>query len=359
MRCCMLFVAVCLCGALASDATQPERALRFQARTVAEARAWQQMARAKLFALMMGGHQPARGPLDVKTLCRLEETAGGTVLEELSLQSLPDRRVHAWLARPAKSKVKLGGVLALHGHGGSGEQIVRGQGIYWYGRELIERGCVVIATDITAPPARPREAACRNGRVQAAPQSAERAPRGRRPWRAVARFQRSGLRRRIGRSRHTPRRECQGSGAASIPSARRLARPIVPPRRRCGSSAQGRWRGATPGCSRIPPSAARARGQCGNAGLLPASALAPSGRARSGCGCGPRAEVRTASGNSSTPLRSCPTFPGGRPARYKPAARAFATARCPTPSTPGLKPPWPRPGRGRSRSGPMENGDAR
>jgi hypothetical protein len=79
---------------------------------------------------------------------RVEVPADACVLEELTLQTLPDRRVHAWLARPAQPKGKVGAVLALHGHGGRGEQIVRGTGLYWYGHALIERGYVVIAPDI-------------------------------------------------------------------------------------------------------------------------------------------------------------------------------------------------------------------
>jgi dienelactone hydrolase len=39
-------------------------------------------------------------------------------------------------------------VLALHGHSGSGEEVIRGRGLYWYGRALAELGCVVIAPDI-------------------------------------------------------------------------------------------------------------------------------------------------------------------------------------------------------------------
>ena len=96
----------------------------------------------------MGGRQPNRVPLDAKILRRIEMPADGYVLEELTLQTLPDRRAHMWLARPPQPKGKIGAVLALHGHGGTGEQIVRGSGLYWYGHALIERGYVVISPDI-------------------------------------------------------------------------------------------------------------------------------------------------------------------------------------------------------------------
>lgn len=45
-------------------------------------------------------------------------------------------------------KGKVGAVLALHGHGGTGSQIMRGEGLYWYGRDLAEMGYVVISPDI-------------------------------------------------------------------------------------------------------------------------------------------------------------------------------------------------------------------
>lgn len=96
----------------------------------------------------MGGRKPERVPLEAKILQRVEATNGLYVMEELSLQTLPDRRVHAWLALPKKLSGKVAGVLALHGHGGTGSQIVRGESLYGYGRELVERGFAVISPDI-------------------------------------------------------------------------------------------------------------------------------------------------------------------------------------------------------------------
>lgn len=124
------------------------RALRFAATQPAEAARWQEQARAKLFALMMGGAKPERPPLDVRVLQRIEVPDAAYVWEELSLQTLPDRRVHAWLARPKHPQGRVGAVLALHGHGGRAAQVVRGEGLYWYGRTLAEMGHVVIAPDI-------------------------------------------------------------------------------------------------------------------------------------------------------------------------------------------------------------------
>jgi uncharacterized protein (DUF3820 family) len=77
---------------------------------------------------MMAGRQPERVGLDAKILRRIENSAGNYVLEELTLQTLPGRRAHVWLARPAQPKGKVGAVLAITGHCGSGEQVIRGSG---------------------------------------------------------------------------------------------------------------------------------------------------------------------------------------------------------------------------------------
>jgi len=131
-------------GALAQAAP----ALSFKAQSADDARAWQRTARQRLFALMMGGQEPARCPLDAKVLRRIELPGGTCVLEELTLQTLPDRRAHVWLARPTVPKGKIGAILALNGHGGSGEQVVKGTGPYWYGKAMIDMGYVVISPDV-------------------------------------------------------------------------------------------------------------------------------------------------------------------------------------------------------------------
>lgn len=144
---CLLALVVLSSAIPHAQAAQP-RALRFDASSPSAAKAWQKQARAKLFALMMGGVEPPRGPLDPKVLRRVEVPEGSYVLEEITLQTLPDRRAHVWLARPLQPKGRVGAVLAINGHGGSGEEVIRGRGLYWYGRALAEMGYVVIAPDV-------------------------------------------------------------------------------------------------------------------------------------------------------------------------------------------------------------------
>jgi hypothetical protein len=132
----------------ASFAAAAEPAMEFRATTVREAKRWQAASREKLFQLLMGGSRPERTALKPEVMRRIDMPAGGYRLEELTLQSLPDRRAHVWLAAPKNARGKVGAVLAINGHGGNGEEVVRGLSLYWYGRALAELGYVVIAPDV-------------------------------------------------------------------------------------------------------------------------------------------------------------------------------------------------------------------
>ncbi|MBP7949336.1 MAG: acetylxylan esterase [Verrucomicrobiales bacterium] len=140
------FILAFLCTAFLANADAP--ALSFRTANAPEAKQWQQATRAKLFQLLMGGAKPERVPLRPEVIQRIEMPAGGCVLEEFTLQSLPDRRTHGWMAMPKQPHGKVGAVLAIHGHGGTGEEVVRGLSLYWYGRALAEMGYVVIAPDV-------------------------------------------------------------------------------------------------------------------------------------------------------------------------------------------------------------------
>ena len=126
------------------------RAMRFDAKTPAEALKWQSAAREKLFALMMGGKRPDRVPLDPKIINHIDVPQGGYTLEEITIQTMPDRRAHAWVAMPRSPKGKVPAVLALHGHNASGEKALRRQMQfwYWYAPALAEMGYAVIAPDV-------------------------------------------------------------------------------------------------------------------------------------------------------------------------------------------------------------------
>lgn len=145
----LFFLCSCLCLASSLAAgSQTHRSMRFNARTPEEARAWQRQARQKLVALMMGGRAPERVPLEPRVVRSERNMRGGYEIFELSLVTRPNHRVRAWLSMPMRRSGPMPAVLAIHGHGGTGEQIARGTGLYWYGRALAEMGYVVIAPDV-------------------------------------------------------------------------------------------------------------------------------------------------------------------------------------------------------------------
>jgi hypothetical protein len=134
---------------MTETAPQGVRQLRFTAQSADEAQAWQVRARQRLTEILMGGGAPERVPAEAAVLGRVEPPGAGYRLEELSIRSLSDRAVHCWLAIPHDPEPDGGpAILGLHGHGGTGEQMVRGEGLYWYGKTAAERGYCVIAPDI-------------------------------------------------------------------------------------------------------------------------------------------------------------------------------------------------------------------
>jgi dienelactone hydrolase len=128
--------------------SQPIRARQFEPSDPSATWQWQRESRDLLFRLMMGGRKPEAIPLAPQLLHSEQPPGTAYRLEEISFQSTPAHRAHAWLAVPTRPGTRRSTVLALHGHGGSGEDVVRGRGLYWYGRALAEMGCVVIAPDI-------------------------------------------------------------------------------------------------------------------------------------------------------------------------------------------------------------------
>lgn len=125
------------------------RQMQFKATTPEEARTWQKQARAKLFELMMGGSKPNNVPLNPQLIQRVEVPGENYYLEELTIDSLSDRKVHVWLAMQKDvPKEGLPAMLALHGHGGTASEIVNGERLYWYGKAFAQKGYAVISLDL-------------------------------------------------------------------------------------------------------------------------------------------------------------------------------------------------------------------
>ena len=128
------------------------RKMQFKAKTPDEAKIWQKQAREKLFELMMGGSKPKNVPLNPKIIKRVEVPGENYFLEEITIDSLTDRKVHVWLAMQKDvPKESLPAMLALHGHGGTALEIVNGESLYWYGKAFAQKGYAVISLEVSEP----------------------------------------------------------------------------------------------------------------------------------------------------------------------------------------------------------------
>jgi len=132
-----------------SDTSSDIRKMQFKAKTPDEAKVWQKQAREKLFELMMGGSKPKNVPLNPTLIKRVEVPGENYFLEEITIDSHTDRKVHVWLAMQKDvPKEGLPAMLALHGHGGTALEIVNGESLYWYGKAFAQKGYAVISLDL-------------------------------------------------------------------------------------------------------------------------------------------------------------------------------------------------------------------
>ena len=115
---------------------------------------WQPKARAELRRLLvLGDPESADGHSATPEVEVLrEDTMDGVKLMKLGYASAAGPGATAWLAIPpgATADAPKAGVLALPGHGGDAEEVVRGSGGYGYGAAMLARGWVVLSVDIQA-----------------------------------------------------------------------------------------------------------------------------------------------------------------------------------------------------------------
>lgn len=85
-------------------------------------------------------------PFDPKVLSK--EDKGSYVLEEIELNSTPERRIKALVTRP-KTEGKHPAVVCIHGHGGNRHVVHDPASLYrGFAKDLAERGYVTISTDV-------------------------------------------------------------------------------------------------------------------------------------------------------------------------------------------------------------------
>ncbi len=132
-------------------------ALKFTGKSADDARAWQTQFRGKLKELL-GPHAP---PKTWQTIVVQTKDFPDHRLEELILKHADHPSLPVYVLTPKNAKGKVPGIVALHGHGQHGHHPIVGRedlpGVanavknnhYDYGRQLVQRGYVVVAPCLT------------------------------------------------------------------------------------------------------------------------------------------------------------------------------------------------------------------
>jgi hypothetical protein len=131
------------------------RTMQYTPRSAEETTAWQQELRKRLFSLMKTDdllQAEATLPLDPEVKSTTD--VDGVVLQEVSIQSTPTRRITVTLAHPSEFKGTRPGVVAIHGHGGNRLSVFdaktdeNGRIYKEFGMELVHHGFFVVAPSV-------------------------------------------------------------------------------------------------------------------------------------------------------------------------------------------------------------------
>lgn len=137
-----------------ADAAAPQRAQRYIPRHAGEAAAWQTKTRALLAEPLRITDllNTPRAPLAPETVSTADK--GAYILDEITVQSTPGRRITLAVARPKGAESSRPAVIAIHGHGGSrmspfDAKAQERAGIYKeFGARLAEKGYIVVAPEV-------------------------------------------------------------------------------------------------------------------------------------------------------------------------------------------------------------------
>ena len=158
-------LGVLVCGMLAvavgaSAGAEPVlRTMKYTSRPQAEAMAWQQNVRARLWPLLKVDDLVAtRDSIALKPTQISCEKKNGYELQEIEINSTPTRRIKVLVAGPAQAGTANSGtaqvslrpaVVCIHGHGGNRRVVFAPDSLYrGFAAALAERGFITIAADV-------------------------------------------------------------------------------------------------------------------------------------------------------------------------------------------------------------------
>jgi hypothetical protein len=143
----MLAVALMLMIPAKSTFAQNQRSMRYSTRSAKKALIWQNEVRSKLSVLLKIDDLLGKGdsiPLNPTEI--RQENKGNYMLNEIEINSTPNRRIRIILTCPLKSTGPWPAVVCMHGHSGKPLSVYDKESIYkGFAAELAERNFVTVA----------------------------------------------------------------------------------------------------------------------------------------------------------------------------------------------------------------------
>jgi len=123
--------------------------MKYTSRSQADAAAWQQEVRAKLWALLKLDDLVANRATIALHPAPISSEKKGYDLQEIEINSTPTRRIKVLVARPEQTGSNRPAVVCIHGHGGNRRIVYDPNSLYrGFAAALAERGFVTIAADV-------------------------------------------------------------------------------------------------------------------------------------------------------------------------------------------------------------------
>ncbi|MCU0983288.1 MAG: acetylxylan esterase [Pirellulaceae bacterium] len=139
-----------VCAGLSAGAETPLRTMKYTSRPQADAAAWQQEVRARLWPLLKLDDLAGKGAAIALHPALLScERKDGYELQEIEINSTPTRRIKVLVARPAAAGTPRPAAVCIHGHGGNRRIVYEADSLYrGFAAALAQRGYVTIAADV-------------------------------------------------------------------------------------------------------------------------------------------------------------------------------------------------------------------
>ncbi len=151
LLCSLLFILILLGLGVSAPAAEPAlRTMKYTSRSVADADAWQQDLRSRLFRAMKMDDLVAK-KAEIALEPQVITTVGkGTYTEqEIEIHSTPGRKIRVLVTTPVKKGPPCPAVVCIHGHGGNRRVVHDNLRIYkGFAAELAAHGYVTIAADV-------------------------------------------------------------------------------------------------------------------------------------------------------------------------------------------------------------------